>query len=94
VQIRALTREIGLLALLEGEPLRGLGAAPVLVLALLSQSSPGGGWKSDATSRRVCVVKNRSHRNRNKTARYRAKLKAKHRRTRLRRSHGERSTYR
>ena len=35
-----------------------------------------------------------SHRKRGKTARYRAKLKAKHRRVRLRRSSGERSTYR
>jgi hypothetical protein len=39
-------------------------------------------------------VKNLSHRIRNKTARYRAKLKAKHRRTRLRRSRGQRATYR
>ena len=58
------------------------------------RAPPGGAWKSGATSRRVSVVKNRSHRNRNKTARYRAKLKAKHRRTRLRRSRGGRSTYR
>lgn len=35
-----------------------------------------------------------SHRNRNKTARYRAKRKAKLRRVRLRRSSGERKTYR
>ena len=34
------------------------------------------------------------HRNRRKTARYRAKLKAKHRRVRLRCSSGERRTYR
>jgi hypothetical protein len=34
------------------------------------------------------------HRNRRKTARYRAKLKAKLRRVRLRRSSGHRSTYR
>jgi len=34
------------------------------------------------------------HRNRSKTGRYRAKLKAKHRRVRLRRSKGERGTYR
>ncbi len=34
------------------------------------------------------------HRNRRKTARYRAKLKAKHRRTRMRSSSGERRTYR
>lgn len=34
------------------------------------------------------------HRNRRKSARYRAKLKAKHRRARLRRSSGERKTYR
>jgi hypothetical protein len=34
------------------------------------------------------------HRNRRKTARYRAKLKAKLRRARLRRSSGHRSTYR
>jgi hypothetical protein len=34
------------------------------------------------------------HRNRKKTARYRAKLKAKHRRVRRRKSRGERSTYR
>ncbi|MDB4433369.1 hypothetical protein N9166_01395 [bacterium] len=34
------------------------------------------------------------HRNRRRSARHRAKLKAKHRRTRLRKSSGERSTYR
>ncbi len=34
------------------------------------------------------------HRNRKRSARYRARLKAKHRRVRLRRSSGERSTYR
>ncbi len=34
------------------------------------------------------------HRNRGKSARHRAKLKAKHKRVRLRRSRGERSTYR
>ena len=34
------------------------------------------------------------HRNRRKSARHRAKLKAKHRRVRLRRSSGERKTYR
>ena len=34
------------------------------------------------------------HRKRNKTARYRARLKAKHRRVRQRQSSGERSTYR
>jgi len=34
------------------------------------------------------------HRNRSRSARHRAKLKAKHRRTRLRRSSGERKTYR
>lgn len=34
------------------------------------------------------------HRKRNRSARYRARLKAKHRRLRLRRSSGERSTYR
>ncbi len=34
------------------------------------------------------------HRNRSKTGRFRAKLKAKHRRVRLRRSRGERKTYR
>ena len=34
------------------------------------------------------------HRNRRKSARHRAKLKAKHRRARLRRSSGERKTYR
>ena len=34
------------------------------------------------------------HRNRKKSARHRAKLKAKHRRARLRRSSGERQTYR
>ena len=39
-------------------------------------------------------VKGLAHRNRGKTARYRAKLKAKHRRTRLRRTSGERKTYR
>lgn len=35
-----------------------------------------------------------AHRNRKKTARYRAKLKAKFRRVRLRKSKGERKTYR
>jgi len=35
-----------------------------------------------------------SHRNRRKTAKLRAKKKAKHKRTRLRSSKGERSTYR
>ena len=35
-----------------------------------------------------------THRNRSKTARYRAKLKAKHRRVRKRVSSGERRTYR
>jgi len=34
------------------------------------------------------------HRNRGKSARHRAKLKAKHRRARLRKSSGERATYR
>ena len=34
------------------------------------------------------------HRNRRKSARHRAKLKAKHRRARLRRSSGERKSYR
>ena len=34
------------------------------------------------------------HRNRSKSARHRASLKAKHRRRRLRQSSGERSTYR
>jgi len=34
------------------------------------------------------------HRNRSKSSRHRAKLKAKHRRVRLRRSSGERKTYR
>ncbi len=34
------------------------------------------------------------HRNRRKSARHRARLKAKHRRVRLRRSSGERKTYR
>ena len=34
------------------------------------------------------------HRNRSKTSRYRARLKAKHRRVRLRQSRGERKTYR
>ena len=38
--------------------------------------------------------KTSSHRNRRKTAKLRAKLKAKHKRVRLRRSKGERSTYR
>ena len=37
---------------------------------------------------------NMSHRNRRKTAKRRAKLKAKHRRTRMRQSKGERATYR
>ncbi len=36
----------------------------------------------------------RAHVNRSKTSRYRAKLKAKHRRMRLRKSSGERRTYR
>ena len=35
-----------------------------------------------------------SHRNRRKTAKLRAKLKARHKRVRLRRSNGERATYR
>jgi hypothetical protein len=35
-----------------------------------------------------------NHRNRSKTARYRAKLKAKHRRVRKRVTSGERRTYR
>ena len=34
------------------------------------------------------------HRNRRKSARHRARLKAKHRRVRLRKSSGERKTYR
>jgi hypothetical protein len=34
------------------------------------------------------------HRNRGKSARHRSKLKAKHRRVRLRRSSGERKSYR
>jgi hypothetical protein len=34
------------------------------------------------------------HRNRSKSSRHRAALKAKHRRVRLRRSSGERNTYR
>ena len=34
------------------------------------------------------------HRNRSRSARYRAALKAKHRRARLRKSSGERRTYR
>jgi hypothetical protein len=34
------------------------------------------------------------HRNRGRSARHRSRLKAKHRRTRLRRSSGERKTYR
>jgi hypothetical protein len=38
--------------------------------------------------------KNIGHIKRNKSARHRAKLKAKHRRVRQRRSKGERSTYR
>jgi hypothetical protein len=38
--------------------------------------------------------KSMSHRNRRKTAGLRAKLKAKHRRVRSRRSSGERTTYR
>ena len=37
---------------------------------------------------------NFSHRNRRKTAKLRAKLKARHKRVRLRRSKGERATYR
>jgi len=38
--------------------------------------------------------KNTSHRNRRKTAKLRSKLKAKHKRARLRKSKGERSSYR
>lgn len=38
--------------------------------------------------------KSMSHRNRRKTAKLRAQKKAKHRRSRLRSSKGERSTYR
>jgi hypothetical protein len=37
---------------------------------------------------------NMSHRNRRKTAKLRAKNKAKHKRVRVRRSKGERATYR
>lgn len=37
---------------------------------------------------------NRSHVKRGKSSRHRAKLKAKHRRVRLRKSSGERKTYR
>jgi hypothetical protein len=37
---------------------------------------------------------NMSHRNRRKTAKLRAKQKARHKRVRLRRSNGERATYR
>jgi len=42
----------------------------------------------------VSAKKNTSHRNRRKSARYRAQKKAKHKRARLRQSKGERSTYR
>jgi hypothetical protein len=42
----------------------------------------------------VKKAKTLTHRNRRKTARYRAKLKAKFRRVRLRKSKGERKTYR
>ncbi len=38
--------------------------------------------------------KSTAHRNRGKTSRHRAKLKAKHRRVRVRQSSGERKTYR
>ncbi len=40
------------------------------------------------------VKKGTTNRKRNKSSRYRAKLKAKHRRCRRRVTHGERSTYR
>jgi hypothetical protein len=43
---------------------------------------------------RVKKAKPLPHRNRGKTARHRAKLKSKHQRTRLRKSSGERKTYR
>jgi hypothetical protein len=43
---------------------------------------------------RVKKSKPLPHRNRGKSSRHRAKLKAKHRRVRLRRSSGERTTYR
>jgi len=43
---------------------------------------------------RVKKAKPLPHRNRSKSARHRAKLKAKHKRVRLRKSSGERSTYR
>ena len=46
------------------------------------------------SERKVKKPRSRTHVNRGKTARYRAKLKAKHRRVRLRRSSGERRTYR
>jgi hypothetical protein len=42
----------------------------------------------------VKKAKKLPHRKRNRSARHRAKLKAKVRRTRVRRSSGERSTYR
>jgi hypothetical protein len=43
---------------------------------------------------RVKKAKALPHRNRGKTARHRAKLKRKHQRVRLRKSSGERKTYR
>jgi hypothetical protein len=43
---------------------------------------------------RVKKSKPLPHRNRGKSARHRSKLKAKHRRVRLRRSSGERKSYR
>jgi hypothetical protein len=42
----------------------------------------------------VKKAKKLPHRNRSKSARYRARIKAKNKRRRLRRSKGERSTYR
>ena len=45
-------------------------------------------------ARPVKKAKPLPHRNRGKSSRHRAKLKAKHRRVRLRRSSGQRKTYR
>jgi hypothetical protein len=42
----------------------------------------------------VKKTNNRAHRNRGKSSRRNAKVKAKHRRVRLRKSSGERKTYR
>jgi hypothetical protein len=46
------------------------------------------------SERRVKKAKALPHRNRSKSTRYRARRKAKHQRARLRKSSGERKTYR